>query len=245
MAVEDLSELQILSGIFCLIFVVISLFIGFTILSKYFSYKQKTLITVGCTWIFLSSAWWPRSIDFILIIFFDKQLQEVTYLFLGNVLIPLALMCWIYSFSILVYPNSKNKIIAVFFTICIIYEAILITFLFTNPRLVGFVEGFYAEYTLFTVSFQFFSILSFLITGIFFTKESLRSDDQKTQWKGKFLIIAFISFTISALYESAAPLTPLSISLIRILLISSAIEYYLGFFLPKIITKKLIGKKEI
>ena len=240
MTVTELTEIQFLSGLFSLIFVIISLIIGFTILSKYYSKKEKTLITVGFTWIFICSPWWPRSIDFLLRIFLNNYLPELIYLFLGIAFIPVSLMCWIYSFSTLVYPNYKSKLVPIFLIIFVVYEFFLITFLLTNPRLVGFVDGFYAEFAPFTISFQFFSVFTFLITGILFTKQSLKSEEQRIRWKGRFLMIAFISFTISALYESAAPLTPLSLSLIRILLISSAIEYYLGFFLPEVIAKKLI-----
>ncbi|MBD3255087.1 MAG: hypothetical protein GF383_08330 [Candidatus Lokiarchaeota archaeon] len=240
MAITDLNEFQIISGTFSVIFVVISLIIGASILRKYLSKKEKTFITVGLTWIFISSPWWPRSIDFILRIFFDSFLSEFAYLFLGIAFIPVALMCWIYSFCVFVYPNYKSKILTVFILIFIVYEFFLLLFLFTNPKLIGFVDGFYAEFSLFTISYQFFAIITFLITGILFTRESLKSMDQRIRWKGRFLLIAFISFTISALYESAAPLTTLSLALIRILLISSALEYYLGFFLPEFISKRLI-----
>ena len=119
MATNELTEIQFLSGLFSLIFVII---IGIIILSKYFSTHNKTFIAVGFTWIFLCSAWWPRSIDFILRIFFNTYLQEFWFLLIGVLFIPFALLFWIYSFSTLVYPNLRTKIVIVFFLIFITYE---------------------------------------------------------------------------------------------------------------------------
>ncbi len=67
-----------------------------------------------------------------------------------------------------------------------------------------------------------------------FTRKSLESDDKKTQWKGRFLILAFISFTIGSTLEVMLFLDPPEIlrTIVRIILILSTIEYYLGFFLP-------------
>ena len=242
MGISDLNELEIISGLFSLIFVAISLLIGLMFLIKYFKIKRKTILTVGLTWIFLSSAWWSRTISFLTIIFFDYSLNEFLYLFLLNAFIMVSTICWIYSFSTLVYPSSKKKILSIYLFICSIFEILLIVFLIWDTQLIGSVEFFSANGAPFSISLQIFAIFTFLITGILFARESLRSSDPKILWKGRFLLLAFISFTISALYESIAPLTPLSLVLIRILLISSAIEYYFGFFLPDRLANWLINR---
>ncbi len=240
MALSDLTEFEFLTGFFALIFVLISLIIGLMIFSKYFSTKQKTFITVGLTWIFLSTAYLSRSIDFILVIFFNTYLDEFIFLLLMNIFIPLVIICWSYSFSSLVFPHLRKKIVFIFTIVGAVYEILLIIFLLTNPRLVGFVEGFYAEFAPFTISLQLLAIIVFLIGGIFIIRNSFRSDDQKIRWKGKFLMIAFISFTCATVYDSAAPLTPVLFTIMRLVLISSSIEFYLGFFLPDSIAKRLV-----
>ena len=48
-----LEQIEILNGIFSLIFVVISTYIGIRIASKYLKYKQNELILVGFTWILM------------------------------------------------------------------------------------------------------------------------------------------------------------------------------------------------
>ncbi|MBA7520541.1 hypothetical protein ES705_12637 [subsurface metagenome] len=45
----SLEPVDIISGIFSFIFVAISLFVGFLILSKYFKYKEKIYFLVGAT----------------------------------------------------------------------------------------------------------------------------------------------------------------------------------------------------
>jgi uncharacterized integral membrane protein len=244
MGIEDLNELEIVSGSFSLAFVIISLIIGFMLISKYFSLKNRILLTVGLSWIFLSSSWWSRSISFLTIILFDYSLDEVLYLFLLNAFVPLAILCWIYSFFSLVYTDFKKRIFIVYLVICIVYEVFLIIFLFTNTELIGSVQFFSARGGPLSIVFQIFAIFSFLITGILFARKSLESNDPKIQLKGKLLLVAFISFTISALYESIMPLTPLTLALIRILLISSAIEYFFGFFLPDRLADLLIKQKK-
>ena len=68
----------------------------------------------------------------------------------------------------------------------------------------------------------------------------MKVDIKVIQWRGRFMLIAFISFTIGALFDSAIPMSSLTIVLIRLLLISSAIEYYLGFFFPDRLANWLI-----
>ncbi|MFX0072951.1 MAG: hypothetical protein ACFFAO_17880, partial [Candidatus Hermodarchaeota archaeon] len=110
----------------------------------------------------------------------------------------------------------------------------------TDPSLVGSVEGFSADFAPFTNSLQLLAIIVFLTGGIFIIRNSLRSDDQKIRWKGKFLTIAFISITVATIYDAMAPLTPVLFTIMRFILISSSIEFYLGFFLPEFIAKKII-----
>ena len=60
-----LNPLDILNGVFSLIFVVISLFIGLVILTRYFKYKERIYFLVGATWIFISEPWWPSCVSFL------------------------------------------------------------------------------------------------------------------------------------------------------------------------------------
>jgi len=109
LTLEDLSQLVILRAVFTLAFVLVSMIVGIRILSKYFAYKKKELITVGLTWIFISSAWWPLAFTFLGILLFNYALEPTVYLYLMTAFIPLALISWVYSFANLVYPSKKEK----------------------------------------------------------------------------------------------------------------------------------------
>jgi len=173
LGIGDLTELEILYRTFTLIFVLISLIVGLKILSKYFSFKQKELITVGFSWIFLTSPWWGVAVSFILYITFDYVIEQATFLILANTFVPVALILWIYSFCNLAYKNLKKYFVSIYLIICVSYEIFLTFFIFTNPDIIGtFEQTFYLQPSLYTMIFQAFSILTALITGILFTKQS-------------------------------------------------------------------------
>ncbi|MHA1489698.1 MAG: hypothetical protein ACTSRI_08585 [Promethearchaeota archaeon] len=125
--------------------------------------------------------------------------------------------------------------------ICIPYETIFIILLIVNPDLIGTTVT-VETFSIALLIFNFFAILTTIITGILFAKKSMESDDKKTQWKGKFLLIAFISFTAGSILETIFffGVHEPAFVLIRILLISSVIEYYMGFFLPNRVASWLI-----
>ncbi|MBN1800290.1 MAG: hypothetical protein JW891_02230 [Candidatus Lokiarchaeota archaeon] len=50
-----------IQGALTLSFTLISLILGILLILKYLRYKEKQLLLVGITWIFLTSPWWPDS----------------------------------------------------------------------------------------------------------------------------------------------------------------------------------------
>ncbi|TXT59199.1 MAG: conserved membrane protein of unknown function [Promethearchaeota archaeon] len=89
------------------------------------------------------------------------------------------------------------------------------------------------EYEFIMLGFAISIILIMVSTGILFARESLRSENPDLRLKGKFLIAAFLSYTIGAILDSAVPLNLISLTVARVILISSAIEWYFGFILPE------------
>jgi hypothetical protein len=82
-----------------------------------------------------------------------------------------------------------------------------------------------------------------LITGTLFGRKSLRSDNPEIKLKGKLLIIAFWSFFIGAIFEIISHISIIILIVGRIILISSAIEFYSGFLLPNWMKKLLLSKE--
>ena len=244
MGIEELSELDILHGLFTTIFVVISLLVGLRILLKYFEHRRTELVAVGIAWMGISTPWIGNSLSFLLYVLAGYKLELFPYLFMENVFIPLAIICWMYAFSTLVYPRLVKKITVVFAIICLIYEVFLIVALILNPEIIGTLEGrFDSSHTIIPNIFRVFGIFVVLVTGTIFARKSMSSEDPSIQWKGRFMLIAMISFAVGVFLDAVLTFTPLELVLVRLLLISSSIEYYLGFFLPNSIANRLIKKE--
>jgi hypothetical protein len=82
-------------------------------------------------------------------------------------------------------------------------------------------------------------ILVIIITGIYFSLQSLKSSDEKVSWKGKFLLVAFILTTIGGILD-LVPTPDLVIFIKRTITITGSILFYLGFYLPQWVERKLI-----
>jgi len=237
----DLTLLELLQGTFSLIWAIIAIIVGLRIMYKAFSLKRNELILVGLCWILVSSAWWGSCISFLLYILFGFTLNAFWYFFIDFVFIPGALVCWIYSFCHILYPKLKKKLLGMYIPICIIWEVALIYFLCTDIEIIGTVGGkFNTQHNLLSIIFILFAILTVLITGSIFSIKSIQSDDPVIKWKGIFLLYAFLAFTLGAFIDAVLPVTAITIVLARLILISSAIGYYLGFFLPESFAKFLI-----
>lgn len=241
MGVEELSELEMLHGCCSTLLVVVSLLVGLRILLKYFKNKRRELITVGFSWMFIASPWFGNSISFLLYILTDTRLGLVPYLFLENFFIPIALVCWIYSFCKVEHPPLVKKWTIIFLLICVPYEIYLIAALIINPQSIGNLEGMFdSSHTIIPNIFRIFGILIVLITGLMLSSTLRKSEDAMVKWKGRFLLMGIISFTVGAFLDAVLIFTPLELVIVRFLLISSSIEFYLGFFLPQPIANKLI-----
>ncbi|MFX0072874.1 MAG: hypothetical protein ACFFAO_17495, partial [Candidatus Hermodarchaeota archaeon] len=82
------------------------------------------------------------------------------------------------------------------------------------------------------------------IFALFFGIESLKSENPEIRLKGKFLLLAWSSYISGALLDAGiVPISAFALIIVRVLLISSAIEFYFSFFLPKW-AKDLLNKVE-
>jgi hypothetical protein len=229
---------EILQGSFSLTFVIISIIIGVKILIKYFEYKSNQFLLVGLTWIGLSTPWWPDSINLILVLTTNSILSIEANFIIGTSTMPFFLLIWLKAFTDLVYKEQQKYILIIFLIIGIIFEIIFYYFLFTQPNLIGtFETPFQVVYGIYIEIFLVIFLLVIGITGILFGKQSLRSENSEIRLKGKFLIIAFILFTIGAFLDS---IVPELFIIARIVLDVSALSFYFGFMLPGWLKEKLL-----
>ncbi|TFG04234.1 MAG: hypothetical protein EU539_11185 [Promethearchaeota archaeon] len=241
MRIEDLDQLEIIHGTFTLIFIVISILVGIRILLKFLDFKEKEYITVGLSWIFISSAWWGAGFSFLSILLVQQTLNPVVYLLIGNAFIPIAIICWIYSFTKLAYPHLTTKLLLIYLIIYIPYEIYIIYSLIVDPSLIAEIRGtFYAQPRLLVMIFQILGVLTAFVTGVIFSKNSINSEDAKVKLKGKLLLLAFILFTVGAFMDAVITLTPITLIIARLILITSSIFYLFGFLLPDKIAELLL-----
>lgn len=229
---------EILQGSFSLTFVIISIIIGVKILIKYFEHKSNQFLLVGITWIGLSTPWWPDSINLILVLTTNSILSIEANFIIGTSAMPFFLLVWLKAFTDFAYKEKQKLILIIFLIIGIIFEIIFFYFLFTQPNLIGtFETPFQVVYGIYIEIFLVIFLLVIVITGILFGKQSLKSENPEIKLKGKFLIVAFILFTIGAFLDS---IVPELFIIARIVLDVSALSFYFGFLLPDWLKEKLL-----
>lgn len=247
--------------IFSLIFISINLVVGINIISRFFDYKAQIFLFVGIAWLGLSLPWIPETIKFFFLLLgaeIEALSLMVLYLIINIMAAPLFLIIWVYAMNQLTDLKDVVQrglfygtiVIVGLFEIMIIILGIIDPRLLLNPSKGVEVMGISLErYTVFwrfipVSMFQIFLLVIVLFTGILFAKESLESDDLDVVLKGKFLLIAFISFTvgagIDALFDVESLIGTVMKVIARIILMSSSVEFFMGFILPERIKKLFI-----
>ncbi|MFX1345025.1 MAG: hypothetical protein ACFFBC_13025 [Promethearchaeota archaeon] len=243
----ELTSDEILNGVFSLIFVIISIFIAFTIISKYPKSKNRTVLLVGFVWLGIVSSWYASSSSFLvaLITGGDGFKSAPPYYFIiGASPLPITAFIWMIAFTDLLYRDRKKIILLIFGVSGIFFEIVLFSLLLIDYNLVGTVTSpVDAEYEIFVTVYQIFLVLLVLISGFLFARESLRSSTPEINLKGKLLFAAFLSFVIGSILEILSGISIVILILARLLLITSAIEFYGGFLLPPWMEKLFLKKK--
>ncbi len=216
------------------------------ILFNYFEYKKKEYLLVGIIWIGISTPWMHGAITFVLY-FFNIELMEEIRFIIGYIFIPIITVLWLIVFTNFLYREKRVLILTVFTLICITCEFFFFFFLITDKyNLIGYFErpfsAIYRPYVRFTM---IFFLVSSLISFLLFARESIKSGEPELILKGKFLIIAFLTYTACAVLDSFFLFQPIIVVIVRLLLISSAIEFYFGWILPKPIKRLLLKEKDI
>jgi hypothetical protein len=169
---------------------------------------------------------------------FNTHLSDFSYFFLTIGLIPIAHVTWMFFFTSFFLTKNQKVIVIAFLIEALIFEIVFIYLLILEPSYIATREPLISvEWSLFIIIYFLISMLLFLITGITFTLQSFKSDKKETKFKGRFLLIAFISFMIGVIIEIAPVFFDLKYLLSRLIILSAAIEFYIGFTLPNWIKK--------
>jgi len=231
-----LSQIEMLNGILSVIVILISIIIGLTIISKYFKYKQTTLIYVGLTWIGIFTPWLSSSISFLLVLTTNEGLSPESYFLIGGISATIIVYLWTSAFC---YLTSINKKIMYILTIeTAILESIYLYFIFTNPIMIGQLTGpVDVQYKAFGALFFVNLMIIFISTTTIFGIKSLKSEKSEIKLKGKFLLLGAYLFIIGAFLDTAIQLNLITLSLVRTILLVSGFAFYCGFVLPNFLKK--------
>jgi hypothetical protein len=205
---------------------------------KYFKYKIRELIFAGVTWCIITSPFWADIVSYLWYLAFNSHLSDFLYFLLCIGLIPIAHVTWMVFFTSFFLKKYQKEIVSAFLIEAIIFEVVFMFFLIVEPSNVATrIPLTSVEWTPFILIYLFTSILLFLLTGITFTLQCFNSESEDTRLKGKFLLIAFISFIIGVIVEIIPFFFEFKYVLSRIIILSAAVEFYIGFILPSQIKK--------
>jgi len=239
-----LAPEEFIQGFMSLILLVIFTISGFLILIKYFKYKHKALLLIGIALLGLACPWYPSGFNFTYVIITGQSFSDELYFFLGNFFIPFISVIYIWGITELIYQDKQKVLVIIYAIIGAAFEILFLYFLFADLSVIGYRSGvFSTEHTSFVLIYLLFLNFSVVIFGFLFARESLKSDDPEIKLKGKLLLLAFISFLIGVLFDAGIDLGPIFLVLIRILLMSSAVEFYLGFLLPDWFKRLILKNK--
>ncbi|TFF99257.1 MAG: hypothetical protein EU542_09210 [Promethearchaeota archaeon] len=235
-----LTILDIVNGSFGLLFVVISVLLGLVIISKYFETKNSNFLLVGLTWILLASGWYGTTVSFLIALSTGGEGISYELIMLLNFIpLPFALITWMIAFTNFLYKDYQKIVVILCLIIVVVFHIVFLYYLFTDPIVVGekiSPVDTKANNPIFGV-FLIILVAILFISGIKFSLETMKFEDPEMKLKGKLLLIAFPSFCIGAFLDATMPTTALTLIIFRLILISSAVEFYSAFILPGWIKK--------
>lgn len=224
----SLGAFDIYNGTLSVIFVVINLFVGLNIMSKYFKFRDKNFIYVGFTWIGISCPYIAAAVSFLIGLVNGVGLPDQIYFLIGVVITPIFIVLWNLAITDLLIKKYKNKIVLIAALISIILLVVFIYALFFNIGLIGQKQGLSdTEWSTFVKIYFFVLLFYILLTGLAFAWRSLKSEDPVIKVKGRLLAAAFILLVFGGIIDAFLdnPLT-------RVIMMISAILFYFGWIMP-------------
>lgn len=249
---QEISQLAHISGITAFISILVAFLLAGIILGKAIKEKSRILFEFALCVIFTSSPWFPSGFGYLYLLITGSPLPYDSYIIYGNLLLPLAIIFWLDIYLTTVSPSRRKLILSIYIIFSIIFWIYLIYFIYFAPN--APIEEFLGifddpnnpsdiDYKGFVLVYLATSIFTSCATGFHFAAESLKIEDKEIQWKGRFLLIAFLCFGIGAIADSVIPMTEISLVIFRIVLILANLFFYIGFILPKWI-KKIIFRED-
>ena len=222
------------SAIISLFLIAVYIIIGLTIISKYFKGKQGVFLYIGLGWIFLSLIWLAFVINVFMILIDPNSwgLSIQLIIIISGFPIGIAIPLFVFGFTSVSFEKRGKQIRTITITIALIFEILEITFLFLNPNMLTTKkEPLIAKNSIINAFFIIVFLIIFVVVGLIFAYNSMKSNDRLVKTKGRLIFIAIIMFTIGAFLDSVRMGLVLDL-LDGVLLIFCVIIFYFGFIMP-------------
>jgi len=214
--------------------------VGISIALKYRKTKERTYILFGITWIGVVEAYYAVSISFIVALFNNTGLSPEIYFLIGIPLYPVSTLIWITAFTDIVFKDKQRIMQIIFIIIGAIFDVIFFFLLFTNPSAIGvLLSPVDSKFGLIVTIYILFSLCVIFLTGILIAIVSIKTNNPEHRLRGIFLLITLITFVVGAGLDTLE-LDILALTIIRLIMISSALEFYITFIMPKWVKRVLI-----
>jgi len=232
-------------GIFTLIYVSITFFVGIKIITKYFAVRDKIFLYAGLSVIGLATPWAGVVLNFISIVFFDTLPSMQLHFFLHGFYIPIATCFWLMvlmHFSKL-SKTTRKKLIIICFIIALIVEIAYISIIFIDTAILGtLINEIQVDYATFSEIYLLIATIIAFFSGLWLGKLLRKSDKEKVRLQGKLIISSYCIFAFAAFFEVLVPII-LVIIFARILVTFMSILFYGAFVLPKWIMRLFLNQK--
>ncbi len=230
---------------FSLIIVIIFILVGVLISLKYRKVKDKTYIWWGIGVLGQGLPWLGSGVSFLMIVQTGEGLSPGTYFFLMTFWMAITLFFWMWTMTELMVKEKQKIILVIYAVIGISFDAYLIFYLITDPSVIGTLSTPPIDSTYIGISriFTLFVIASISVSLFIFIGKSLKTENPEVKLKSKILLVAMITSIFGSFVDAFISLTTAPIFIIRIILISAAIEFYIGWILPEFVKKRLLKKE--
>ncbi|MFX0071982.1 MAG: hypothetical protein ACFFAO_12910 [Candidatus Hermodarchaeota archaeon] len=238
-----MEPFEIFNGFSQIIFVIIVWIVGIKIASKYTKLEQKTLLFVGMVWIGLSEPWFATVIAFLLAFLMGISTTVEVFLLIGFAFTPVTMILWVYVITEFIYKEKQKIVLIIIGIYGALFEILFLYLLFTQPSLLAeMISPWRVVYKPIIQLWIISLLVMFAVTSSFFCRESLRSDNPKIKLKGKFLLLAFITYILGGILETFYTPFIYMIVIKRLVTISASIEFYFGFILPEKVERLFLKK---
>ena len=137
----ELSQLEIISGFTGLVGIMFGFFLGFTMIGKYFKYKDRNLLLMGLVMILISEPWWPYAITLMLFFAGGESLPLQMYMIIGLSLSIIVLFLGMLVMSNLMWKDKVKLVMSLTAIYGALYQIVLLYAIFVEPEMFATLEG--------------------------------------------------------------------------------------------------------